>query len=215
MNPAQHVCLTNNNSNLALQKHNSNIIPFKSKHMYSTHAPDVHLAHKNNSFADQMQHTFIPFPNGINCTSVHDQRVHFTQNNFVLANTYTPPKVNTSSLIDTTPNLASRVRKSFNKITPAWHNPLLITQKTKMHSLDDSFATRVTKYPNHSKYASHSLPFTTNPVQIESQRLVNTRKASLAHQNTSKFTTLSHSHLSIKNQPQIPTFFLVSHTQIL
>ena len=207
MNPAQHVRLKNNNSNLASQKHNSNIIPFKSKHMYSTHAPDVHLAHKNNSFADQMQHIFIPSTNGINCTSVHDQRVHFSQNNFVLANTYSPPKVSTSNLIDTTPNLASRVRKSFNKLTPAWYNPLLVTQKTKMHSLDDSFATRVTKYPNYSKYASHSLPFTTTPVQIESQRLVNTRKASLAHQNTSKFTPLSHSHLSIENQPQIPTIF--------
>ena len=84
-----------------------------------------------------------------------------------------------------------------------------------MHSLDDSFATRVTKYPNHSKYASHSLPFTTTPVQIESQRLVNTRKASLAHQNTSKFTPLSHSHLSIKNQPQIPTFFSKPHSNTL
>ena len=215
MNPAQHVRLTNNSSHLASQKHNSNIIPFKFKHMYSTHAPDVHLAHKNNSFADQMRHIFIPSTNGINCTSVHDQRVHFSQNIFVLANTYSPLKVNTSNLIDTTPNLASRVRKSFNKLTPAWHNPLLVTQKTKMHSLDDSFATRVTKYPNHSKYASHSLPFTTTPVQIESQRLVNTRKASLAHQNTSKFTPLSHSHLSIKNQPQIPTFFSKPHSNTL
>ena len=79
MNPAQHVRLTNNNSNLASQKHNSNIIPFQLKHMYSTHAPDVHLAHKNNSFADQMQHIFIPSTNGINCTTVHDQRVHFSQ----------------------------------------------------------------------------------------------------------------------------------------
>ena len=99
--------------------------------MYSTHAPEVHLAHKNNSFADQMPHIFIPSTNGINCTSVHDQRVHLRQNNFILANTYSPPIVNTSNLKDTTPNLASRVRKSFNKLTPAWHNPLLITQRTK------------------------------------------------------------------------------------
>ena len=215
INPAQHVRLTNNNSNLASQKHNYNIIPFKTQHMYSTHAPEVHLAHKNNSFADQMPHIFIPSTNGINCTSVHDQRVHLRQNNFILANTYSPPIVDTSNLQDTSPNLASRVRKSFNKLTPAWHNPLLITQRTKMHSLDDSFATRVTKYPNHSKYASHSLPFTTNPVKIESQRLVNTRKASLAHLNTSKFNPLSHSHLSIKNQPQIPTFFSKPHSNTL
>ena len=76
-----------------------------------------------------------------------------------------------------------------------------------MHSSDDSFTKQVTKYPIHSNFASHSLPFTTNPVQIESQMPVNTRKASLAYQNTSKFTPISHSHLSIKNQPQIPTFF--------
>ena len=168
INPAQHSCLTNNSSNLASQKYSSNIISFKFNRLYSTHAPDVHLAHKNNSFADQMRHIFIHSTNGINCTKVHDQRVHSSQNNFVLANTYSPPKVNTSNLINTTSNVASRVRNSFNKLTPAWHNPLLVTQKTKMHSLDDSFATRVTKYPNHSKYASHSLPFTTTPVQIES-----------------------------------------------
>ena len=179
INPAQHVRLTNNSSNLAARKYNSNIIPFKFNHLYSTHAPDVHLTHKNKSFADQMRNLFIHSTNGINCTSVHDQRVHSSQNDFVLANTYSSPKVNTSNLINTTSNLAPRVRKSFNKLTPAWHNPLLVTQKTKMHSLDDSFATQVTKYPNHSKYASHSLPFTTTPVQIESQRLVNTRKASL------------------------------------
>ena len=162
-----------------------------------------------------MRNLFIHSTNRINCTRVHDQRVHSSQNDFVLANTYSSPKVNASNLINTTSNLAPRVRKSFNKLTPAWHNPLLVTQKTKMHSLDDSFATQVTKYPNHSKYASHSLPFTTTPVQIESQRLVNTRKASLAHQNASKFTPLSHSHLSIKNQPQIPTFFSKPHSNTL
>ena len=99
INSAQHVRLTNNSSNLASQKYNSNIIPFKFNHMYSTHAPDVRLAHKNNSFADQMRHIFIHSTNGINCTSVHDQRIHSSQNNFVLANTYSPPKVNTSNLI--------------------------------------------------------------------------------------------------------------------
>ena len=199
MNPAQHVRLTNNSSNFASRKYNSNIIPFKFNHLYSTHAPDVHLTHKNKSFADQMRNLIIHSTNGINCTSVHDQRVHSSQNDFVLANTYSSPKVNTSNLINTTSNLAPRVRKSFNKLTPAWHNPLLVTQKTKMHSLDDSFATQVT----------------TTPVQIESQRLVNTRKASLAHQNASKFTPLSHSHLSVKNQPQIPTFFSKPHSNTL
>ena len=212
INSAQHVRLTNNSSNLAAQKYNSNINSFKFNHPYSTHAPDVHLTHKNKSFADQMRNLFIHTTNGINCTSVLDQRAHSCQNNFVLANTYPSPKVNTSNLINTTSNHAPRVRKSFNKLTPAWHNPLLFTQKTKMHSLDDSFATQVTKYPNHSKSASHSLPFTTTP---ESQRLVKTRKASLAYQNASKFTPLSHSHLSIKNQPQIPTFFSKPHSNTL
>ena len=207
INPAQHVRLTNNSSNLTARKYNSNITSFKFKHPYSTHAPDVHLTHKYKSFADQMRNLFIHSTNGINCTSVHDQRVHSSQNDFVRANTYPSPKVNTSHLINTTSNLAPRVRRSFNNLTPALHNPLLFTQKTKMHSLDDSFATQVTNYPNHSKSASHSLPFTTTPVQIESQRLVNTRKASLGYQNASKLTPLSHSLLSIKNQPQIPTFF--------
>ena len=124
-----------------------------------------------------MRNLFFHSTNGINCTSVHDQRVHSSQNDFGLANTYPSPKLNTSNLINTTSNLAPRVRNSFNNLTPAWHNPLLFTQKTKMHSLDDSFATQVSNYPIHAKSASHSLPFTTTPVQIESQRLVNTRKA--------------------------------------
>ena len=62
-----------------------------------------------------MRNLFIHSTNGINCTSVHDQRVHSSQNDFVPANTYPSPKVNTSNLINTTSNLAPRVRKSFNK----------------------------------------------------------------------------------------------------
>ena len=84
-----------------------------------------------------------------------------------------------------------------------------------MHSSDASFAKQVTKYQIHSKFASHSLPFTITPVQIESQMLVKTRKASLAYQNTPKFAPISHSHLSIKNQPQIPTFFSKLHSKTL
>ena len=37
--------------------------------------------------------------------------------------------------------------------------------------------------------------------------LVETRKLSLAYQKTSKFAPISHTHLSIKNQSQIPSFF--------
>ena len=84
-----------------------------------------------------------------------------------------------------------------------------------MHSSDASFAKQVNKYPIHSKFASHSLPFTTNLVQIEPQMLLKTRKASLAYQNTSKFAPISHSHLSIKNQPQIPLFFSKPHSNTL
>ena len=84
-----------------------------------------------------------------------------------------------------------------------------------MHSSDASFAKQVTKYPIHSKFASHSLPFTTNAVQIEPQMLVKTRKASLAYQNTSKFAPISRSHLSIKNQPQISTSFSKPHSNTL
>ena len=76
-----------------------------------------------------------------------------------------------------------------------------------MHSLDASFAKQVTKYQIHSKFASHSLTITIKPLQIESQMLVETGKAPLAYQNTPKFASISHSHLSIKNQSQIPTLF--------
>ena len=146
---------------------------------------------------------------------IHDQRVHSTQNDSVFAHTYSTSKVNTSNLINTTSDLASRVRFSFNNLTPARHNTLIFTQKTRMHSSDDSFAKQVTKHPIHSKFASHSLPFTTNSVQIEAQMPVKTKKASLAYQNTSKFTPISHSHLSIKNQPQIRSFFSKPHSNIL
>ena len=44
-------------------------------------------------------------------------------------------------------------------------------------------------------------------LQIESQKLVETGKASLAYQNTPKFASISHSHLLIENQSQIPTLF--------
>ena len=84
-----------------------------------------------------------------------------------------------------------------------------------MHSSDASFAKQVTKYQIHSKFASHSLPFTIKPLQIESQVLVETGKASLAYQNTPKFAPMSHSHLSIKNQSQIPTFFSEPHSNNL
>ena len=77
------------------------------------------------------------------------------------------------------------------------------------------FAKQVTKYPIHSKFASHSLPFTIIPVQIEPQMLVKTRKASLAYQNISKFAQISQSHLSIKSQRQIPTFFSKPHSNTL
>ena len=84
-----------------------------------------------------------------------------------------------------------------------------------MHSSDACFAKQVNKYQIHSKFASHSLPFTINPLQIESQMLVETRKASLAYQNTPKFAPISHSHLSIKNQSQIPTFISKPHSNTL
>ena len=84
-----------------------------------------------------------------------------------------------------------------------------------MHSSDASFAKQVTKYPIHSKLASHSLPFTSNPVQMEPQMLSKTGKSSLVNQNTSKFNPISHPHLSIKNQPQIPTFFNRPHSNTL
>ena len=215
INSAQHVRSTNDSSNLAARKHNSIVTSFKFNHPYSTHAPHVHLTNNTKSFADQKHNLFLHSTNSVNCTSAHDQRVHSSQNDFVFANTYPTPKVNTSNLINITSDLAPRVRCFFINLTPARHNPLLFTQKTRMHSSDDSFATQVTNYSIHSKSASHSLPFTTNPVQIESQRLVNTRKASLAYQNASKFTPLSHSHLSIKSQPQIPTFFSKPHSNTL
>ena len=177
---AQHVRLTNNSSNLAAREYNSNVNCFKSNHPYSTHAPQVHLTNNTESRADQKHNLFLHSINSINCTSAHDQRVHSSQNDSVFAHTYPSSKVNFSNLSNTTSDLASRVRFSFNKLTPARHNTLLFTQKTRVRSSDDSLAKQVTNYPIHSKFTSHSLPFTINPVQIESQILVNTSKASLA-----------------------------------
>ena len=197
------------------QKYNSNVTSLKFNHQYSEHASRVHLTHNIKSFADQKYNSFLHPTNSINCTSAHDQRVHSTQNESVFAHTYPTSKASTYKLIKTISDLASRVRFSFNKLTPARHNTLLNTQKTRMHSSDASFAKQVTKYQIHSKFASHSLPFTINPVQIEPQMLVETRKTSLAYQNTSKFAPISHSHLSIKNQPQIPTSFSKPHSNTL
>ena len=45
--------------------------------------------------------------------------------------------------------------------------------------------------------------------------LVETRKASLAYQNTPKLAPISHSHLSIKNQSQFPTFYSKPHSNTL
>ena len=168
---AQRVRLTNVSSNLAARKYNSNATSLKFNYQYSKHASRVHLSDNTKSFADQKHNSFLHSTNSINCTSAHDQRVHSIQNDSVFAHTYPTSKVNTSKLINTTSNLASRVRFSFNNLTPARHNTLLITQKTRMHSSDTSFAKQVTEYPIHSKFASHSLPFTTNPVQIEPQIL--------------------------------------------
>ena len=179
INSAQRVRLTNDSSNLAARKYNSNVTSLKFNQQYSTNAPRVHLTNNTKSFADQKHNSFLHSTNSINCTSAHDQRVHSIQNDSVFAHTYPTSKANTSKLINSTSDLASRVRFSFNNLTPARHNTLLFTQKTRMHSSDDSFTKQITKYPIHSKFASHSLPFTTNPVQIESQMPVNTRKASL------------------------------------
>ena len=52
INSAQHVRLTNDSSNLAARKYNSNVTSFKFNHPYSTHAPHVHLTNKTKSFAD-------------------------------------------------------------------------------------------------------------------------------------------------------------------
>ena len=212
---AQRVRLTNVSSNLAAPKCNSNVTSFKFNHPYSKHASRVHLTHNTKSFADQKYNSIFNPTNSINCTSAHDQRVHSTQNDSVFAHTYPTSKLNTSKLNNTTSGIASRVRFSFKKLTPARHNSLLNTQKTRMHSSNAFFAKQVTKYQIHSKFASHSQPFTINPVQIESQMLVETRKASLAYQNTPKFAPISHSHLSIKNQPQTPTFFSKPHSNTI
>ena len=45
--------------------------------------------------------------------------------------------------------------------------------------------------------------------------LVDTEKASLAYPNTPKFAPISHSHLSIKNQSQIPILFSKPHSNTL
>ena len=204
---AQRVRLTNVSSDLAAQKYNSNVTSLKFNNQYSKHASRVHLTQNIKSLADQKYNPIFNPTNSINCTSAHDQRVHSTQNESVFAHTYPTSKVNTYKLINTNSDLASRVRFSFNKLTLARHNTLLNTQKIRLHSSDASFAKQVTKYQIHSKFASHSLPITIKPLQIESQMLVETGKASLAYQNTPKFASISHSHLSIKNQSQNPTLF--------
>ena len=209
---AQRVRLTNVNSDLAARKYNflktpNNLTSLKFNNQYSEHASRVHLTHNIKSLADQKYNSIFNPTNSINCTSAHDQRVHSTQNVSVFAHTYPTSKVNTSKRINTKSDLASRVRFSLNKLTPARHNTLLNTPKTRMHSSDASFAKQGTKYQIHSKFASHSLPFTINPLQIESQMLVETKKSSPAYQKTSKFAPISHTHLSIKNQSQIPSFF--------
>ena len=197
---AQRVRLTNVSSNLAARKYNSNVTSLKFNNQYSKHASRVQLTQNIKSLADQKYNPIFNPTNSINCTSAHDQRVHSTHNELVFAHTYPTSKVNTYKLINTNSDLASRVRFSFNKITLARHNTLLNTQKIRLRSSDSSFAKQVTKYQIHSKFASHSLPITIKPLQIESQMLVETGKASLAYQNTSKFASISHSHLSIKNQ---------------
>ena len=203
----QRVRLTNVSSNRAARKYNSNVTSLEFNNQYSTLASRVHLIHNIKSLADQKYKSILNPNNSINCTSAHDQRVHSTQNESVFAHTYPPSKANTSKLINTNSDLASRVRFLFNKLTLARHNTLLKTQKIRLHSSDASFAKQITKYQIHSKFASHNLPFTIKPLQIESQMLVETGKASLAYQNTPKFASISSSHLSIKNQSQIPTLF--------
>ena len=126
---AQHVRLTNNSSNLAAREYNSNVNSFKSNHPYSTHAPQVHLTNNTESHADQKHNLFLHSINSIICTSAHDQRVHSSQNDSVFPHTYPSSKVNSSNLSNTTSDLASRVRFSFNKLTPARHNTLLFTPK--------------------------------------------------------------------------------------
>ena len=158
---AQRVRLTNVNSDLAARKYNSlktpnNVTSLKFNNQYSEHASRVHLTHNIKSLADQKYNSIFNPTNSINCTSAHDQRVHSTQK--VFAHTYPTSKVNTSKRINTNSDLASRVRFSFNKLTPARHNTLLNTPKTRMHSSDASFAKQGTKYQIHSKFASHSLP---------------------------------------------------------
>ena len=53
INSAQRVRLTNESSNLAARKYNSNVTSLKFNHPYSTHAPHVHLTKNTKSFADQ------------------------------------------------------------------------------------------------------------------------------------------------------------------
>ena len=205
--PAKRVRLTNYNSALVTQKYHSTLSSFNINNQHSEHASRVRLTQNITSLADQKYNSIFNPTNRFNCTSAHDRQVHSTQNESVFAHTYPTSKANTSKLINTNSDLASRVRFSFNKLTLARHNTLLNTQKIRLHSSDASFAKQIPKHQTHSNFASHSLPFTIKPLQIESQMLVETGKASLVYQKTPKFASISHSHLSIKNQSQIPTLF--------
>ena len=213
--PAERVRLTNYNSALATRKYHSTLSSFEINNQHSEHASRVRLTQNIKSLADQIYYPDFSQTNCMKFTSAHAKRVHLTQNQLVFAQSCHTRKVNTPKYTNSNPDFAARVRFSHNKLTPAGQNTLLSDQQNISHNSKASFAMHVNNFQNRSQSASHSLPIVITPLQIESQINSNTGKASLAYQNKPQFTQISHSHLSITNRSQIPTFFSTPNSHIL
>ena len=216
--PSTRVCLTQNNSTLATQKHHSGILSSNNINSDSEHAMRVRLTQNKLTFAKRKSNqNFLQ----INCTNIDStpaSRARLTQNKLT-------PAQHCNSLKSNFPNqnifdgdFDPRVRFTHYKLTLAGHNPILFNQSYISHNSNALFATHTSKHQIKAQLALNSTNTLNTPLQIEPQIALfetqNTGKGSLAYQNKHQFIELSHFNLSLTNKPQISSLISTqkSHT---
>ena len=93
----------------------------------SEYALRVCLTQNNASLTNQKLNQNFNHTNCIKFTSAHASQVHSFQNQLAFAQPFHTLKVNTPNYTNSNHDFASRVRFTHNKLTPAGHNPLLLT----------------------------------------------------------------------------------------
>ena len=169
------VRLPRNNSTLAKQKSNPNLIPFNCSNFDSTHASRVYL-NQNQLTPAQHFNTFqLNTTNHIIFDCDFDPRARFTPNKLTLA---------------------GHNHLLLNQPRITYNSNALFAIHTSKHQINSHLASHSTKIIN--------TPLQLEP-QIAVFETQNTEKASLPYENNNQFNELSHFNFSITIKPQIPS----------